>query len=199
MSTDLVDTTGTTYIRHAEPEHRPAIERIYEDRWGEVHHQALDETLDEDDDNAIAAVAFRNEPYSEVVGFGTLFFGDADWAEEVVKPANVAFAVDGEPVDRVAYFQMGCVDRDHEGQGVGRQLFQRRLKVAKRRDADWAAGVCWKRTKGRGSHRLFASHGFKQIQYVEHYYWKAEVTRTTCPDCENICKCDGVVYARRVA
>lgn len=190
-------TNQTTFVRDAKPKDRSAVERIYEDRWGAIHPGALDWVFDSNAQDAECLVAIRD---GEVLGFGNLLFGSAEWASDCLGPARIDFALADDPVEPVAYFQMGCVDRRFENRGVGTMLFRARYQNALGHDAAWAAGVCWLRDDDiPTSQPLFEKFGFAEQKRVEQYYWKQETTRTACPDCNGVCKCHAMVYARRIS
>jgi len=104
--------------------------------------------------------------------------------------------------NRNAMLWFGAVDPAWRGHGIGRRLFEERLRWADAYGAHMAFGFGWNRPDGRTSWQLFDGYGFHPVQEFEDYYARPESTRDACPDCgvwpsdENPCECGMTLWAR---
>lgn len=182
-------------ITHTREKHRSGVERVFEDRWGEVYDELLDKAFGDDDSHHVdVAVDTSN---GKVVGFGAHYSCGPSKMEDDLHPANIDCHIDG--VGEISHLNTLCVDREWERRGIGGALVQKWLgKIIVSPDITHACAVTWLREKHRTSAPLFEQNGFGRVKEVEKYYWTPGWKRTTCPDCEGICTCSGRVYARGV-
>ncbi|ELZ38757.1 hypothetical protein C471_09310 [Halorubrum saccharovorum DSM 1137] len=100
--------------------------------------------------------------------------------------------------DRNAWLWFGVVDESWRGLGLGRRLFERRLRWARDQDADMAFAFGWEHD-GRTSRPLFEAFGFVPVERFQRLY---EGDRDVCPECgalpsnDATCTCAGVVWAK---
>ena len=102
-------------------------------------------------------------------------------AEEFVESLPVGdFDAEALAGERNAWLWFGVVDPNWRGRGIGRRLFEARLRWAERADADLVAASGWERRSGRTSRPLFEAFDFIPIQRFEDFYAD---NREACPDC----------------
>lgn len=101
--------------------------------------------------------------------------------------------------DRNAWLWLNVVDPNWRGHGIGRDLFEYRLRWARAQGADMVFGYGWERD-GQSSRPLFEGYGFVPVQRFEQFY-SDQSTRDSCPDCgvwpddDRECDCGATLWA----
>lgn len=130
------------------------------------------------------------------VGGGLVTIESADRTIEEL-PAG-GFNADALVGARNAWLWFGVVDEAWRGKGLGRRLFDTRMRWARDQDADMAFACGWEHD-GRTSRPLFEANGFVPVERFERLY---EGERDVCPECgalpsdDQTCTCAGVVWTK---
>jgi GNAT superfamily N-acetyltransferase len=130
------------------------------------------------------------------IGGGVALLLDQKEATDKLLPGS--FDASALATDPSVWFLLGFVDQAWRGRGIGRRIFQRRLRWAKQTEAEVALSLGWERD-GRSSRPLFEQSEWVPVETIESGY--ADSNRTACPDCgvwqtdEGSCQCDATVWA----
>ncbi|WP_135666649.1 GNAT family N-acetyltransferase [Halorhabdus rudnickae] len=98
------------------------------------------------------------------------------------------------------WMQFSAVDRAWRSQGIGRALFENRLRWLADQDPSIVLGLSWERD-GRTSRPLFEGCGFHPIEYFPDYYANVDWDRSPCPECgitvsdDEVCECGATLWA----
>lgn len=131
----------------------------------------------------------------ELVGAGVAARGPRKWVKREVGLGDLNLYLDHDN----GYLYFGGVRHAWRGDGIGTALMRDRVRWLGLAGARRAFGTAWVREDAPDSRSLFERTGFSRVERIERYWADTEDGRPACPDCEGVCTCDAVLYARALA
>lgn len=159
---------------------------------------SLPDDIDQEPIDSYGVIAEHHRKGRSVrIGGGVVLLVPHEQAVEDL-PEDASFDREALASDPTVWFLLGVVDLAWRGRGIGRRLFERRLRWARQTDAAVAIACGWERDGHRTSRPLFEATGWVPVERIPCLY----ENRTSCPDCdlwrsdgEKGCSCEGTIWA----
>jgi len=187
MSTDLIDTRQTSYVRPMRPDDTEWAKALWRRAYGEPNDWALPRAVDDDRTRTAGFTAMVDD---DRAGFGIALIAPVDWIGEemdIDASEHVSHKLNG-------VLHIVAVERPYRGRGLASMLVRKRLQWLQGHDTPihHALALSWLRDDHVSSNVVLQKFGFEPVAFHDN----GLPDDRGCPDCPDACTCDAEVYVR---